>query len=167
MRLSGAGGPCRSGQDCFLAWLVKERNYIHHFAELAPGQEGIETGLKNLAAQIILAYKLNADEAIPDAIPDVAGRPEELSTGLRSLAKGEASPGEEQIDRHWIWISFQKGCMSIMQVTGLDGAKPINDMDSCQRDFLGARQYMAQPIYWRWNCKYSSWSARKCLNTCS
>jgi len=39
-----------------LAWLVKERNYIHHFAELAPGQEGIETGLKNLAAQIILAY---------------------------------------------------------------------------------------------------------------
>ena len=62
------------GKTAFLAWLVKERNYIHHFVELAPGQEGIEKGLKNLAAQIILAYKLSADEAIPDA----AGRPDFL-----------------------------------------------------------------------------------------
>lgn len=46
------------GKTAFLAWLIKERNYVHHFAELAPGQEGIEKGLKNLAAQLILAYQL-------------------------------------------------------------------------------------------------------------
>jgi len=28
-----------------------------------------------------------------------------------------------------------------------------SSMTACQRDFMGARQYMAQPIYWRWNCK--------------
>ncbi len=77
------------GKTAFLAWLVKERNYIHHFVELAPGQEGIEKGLKNLAAQIILAYKLSADEAIPDA----AGRPDYLYR-LLSQAAEKRGPGE-------------------------------------------------------------------------
>ena len=77
------------GKTAFLAWLVKERNYIHHFVELAPGQEGIERGLKNLAAQIILAYKLSADEAIPDA----AGRPDYLYH-LLSQAAEKRAPGE-------------------------------------------------------------------------
>ena len=77
------------GKTAFLAWLVKERNYIHHFVELAPGQEGIEKGLKNLAAQIILAYKLSADEAIPDA----AGRSDFLYR-LLSQAADKRGPGE-------------------------------------------------------------------------
>ena len=81
------------GKTAFLAWLVKERNYIHHFVELAPGQEGIEKGLKNLAAQIILAYKLNEDERVSDAIPDAAGRPDYLSHLLFQAAKKRA-PGE-------------------------------------------------------------------------
>lgn len=77
------------GKTAFLAWLVKERNYIHHFVELAPGQEGIEKGLRNLAAQIILAYKLSADEAIPDA----AGRPDYLYRLLFQTAE-KRGPGE-------------------------------------------------------------------------
>ncbi len=45
------------GKTTFLAWLVCERDYIHHFTELAPGLDGVGRGLKNLAAQVVLAYQ--------------------------------------------------------------------------------------------------------------
>jgi hypothetical protein len=58
------------GKTTFLAHLVKERSYVHHFVELAPGRDGIAPGLKNLAAQLIRAWQLNpysADEVLPGA----------------------------------------------------------------------------------------------------
>lgn len=51
------------GKTTFLAWLARKRGYIHHFVERRPGSVGIEAGLKNLAAQLILAYKLKPEEA--------------------------------------------------------------------------------------------------------
>lgn len=253
------------GKTAFLAWLVKERNYIHHFVELAPGQEGIEKGLKNLAAQIILAYKLNEDERVSDAIPDAAGRTDYLYR-LLSQAADKRGPGERIVvvvdaldeagtprnqnvlglpkvlpdgvffivsmrpvqvtlysdrpitpswtleilaestenlddmksflqasaawpkvkqaldesrytaddfidalmkksgglwiylhfvipdiergrDRHCIWLSFQKGCRSIMQVTGLDGEKPINGINFTCR-FLPLWPQPRSPARW-------------------
>lgn len=56
------------GKTAFLAWLVRERNYINHFVELATGQEGIFQGLKNLASQLVLAYNLDHFQGIPDLI---------------------------------------------------------------------------------------------------
>ncbi|MHB8119511.1 MAG: P-loop NTPase family protein, partial [Methanothrix sp.] len=78
------------GKTAFLAWLVRERNYINHFVELAPGQDGIEQGLRNLAAQLIVAYELGVDEAMPDA----SGRPDYLYR-LLSKAAEKQSPEEK------------------------------------------------------------------------
>src|SRR5687768_8041776 len=50
-----------------MAWLVRQRGYIHHFCELAPGLEGIGPTLKNLAAQLILAYQLDSSALLPGA----------------------------------------------------------------------------------------------------
>ena len=77
------------GKTAFLAWLVKERNYINHFVELAPGQDGIERGLKNLAAQLIIAYNLSTEGVLPDA----AARPDYLYE-LLSRAAEKRRPSE-------------------------------------------------------------------------
>jgi len=50
------------GKTTFLAWLVKKRGYISHFVELKPGTEGIEAGLRNLAAQLASTCRSNAYE---------------------------------------------------------------------------------------------------------
>ena len=78
------------GKTTFLAWLVRQRGYIHHFCELAPGQEGIGPGLRNLAAQLALAYKL-----IPDGmLPSAADRPDFLYELLKQAAS-QRSDGEK------------------------------------------------------------------------
>ncbi len=73
------------GKTTFLAWLVKARGDIHHFVELAPGLEGIGRGLKNLAAQIVLAYHMNAWEA-EGVLPGTAVRPDYLLNLLKEAA---------------------------------------------------------------------------------
>jgi len=73
------------GKTTFLAWLVKERSYIHHFVELAPGLEGVGRGLKNLASQVVLAYHLNA-HAVEGVLPGTAARPDYLLMLLREAA---------------------------------------------------------------------------------
>ncbi len=58
------------GKTTFLAYLAKEWGYIHHFVELAPGQDGIAPGLRNLAAQLVCAWDLNpylAEGVLPGA----------------------------------------------------------------------------------------------------
>jgi Trypsin-like peptidase domain len=47
------------GKTAVLAWLVRERGYVHHFSELEPGPDGIERTLRNLAVQIARVYDLN------------------------------------------------------------------------------------------------------------
>jgi len=73
------------GKTTFMAWLVKQRGYVHHFVEQAPGQEGIGPGLKNLSAQLALAYHLEAWEA-QDALPAAATRPDYLWRVLKLAA---------------------------------------------------------------------------------
>jgi hypothetical protein len=73
------------GKTTFLAWLVRERGYIHHFTELAPGLDGVGRGLKSLAAQLVLAYQLGAYEA-EGVLPGAAARPDYLYNLLKEVA---------------------------------------------------------------------------------
>jgi hypothetical protein len=81
------------GKTTFLAWLVRERGYIHHFTELAPGLDGVGRGLKNLAAQLVLAYHLSAYEA-EGVLSGAAARPDYLLKLLKHAAD-QRQDGEE------------------------------------------------------------------------
>jgi hypothetical protein len=80
------------GKTAFLAWLVSRRGYIHHFSELAPGDTG--RGLKNLAAQLVLAYHLSAYEA-EGVLPGAAARPDFLSKLLQQVV--QRTRGKEKV----------------------------------------------------------------------
>ncbi|MEZ4868835.1 MAG: effector-associated domain EAD1-containing protein [Caldilineaceae bacterium] len=80
------------GKTAFLVWLTKERGYIHHFCELTPGAEGVSEGLKNLAAQLALAYKLEPEGVL---LVDVASHPSYLSDLLKRAA--DNLDGDEKI----------------------------------------------------------------------
>jgi hypothetical protein len=73
------------GKSTFLAWLARERRYVRHFCELTPGQEGVELALKNLAAQLILAYEI-APYAAEGFLPDITGQPSSLQRLLRTVS---------------------------------------------------------------------------------
>jgi hypothetical protein len=74
------------GKTAFLAWLMQQRGYIHHFAELAPGTSGVARTLKSLAAQIVRAYELNAFEA-EGVLPIAAGRADFFYDLLKQAAE--------------------------------------------------------------------------------
>ncbi|MEZ4726263.1 MAG: effector-associated domain EAD1-containing protein [Caldilineaceae bacterium] len=78
------------GKTAFMAWLVKQRNYIHHFCALTPGLKGMENALKSLAAQLALAYELRPDGVLPSA----ATRPDFLYDLLVQAAQ-HRQPGEK------------------------------------------------------------------------
>jgi hypothetical protein len=84
------------GKTALLAYLVKERGYIHHFVELAPGADGIGPGLKNLAAQLVRSWKLNP-YGLDEVLPGAATRPDYLQTLLVEAARkrDEVAPGEK------------------------------------------------------------------------
>jgi hypothetical protein len=83
------------GKTTFLAHLVKERGYIHHFAELAPGPTGIAPGLKNLAAQLVRVWGL--DPLAEGVLPGAASRPDFLQDLLAEAARkrNEVRPDEK------------------------------------------------------------------------
>lgn len=81
------------GKSTFMAWLARERSYIHHFVELAAGMQGIEAGLKNLAAQLELAYGLNADGS-EGILPPASSHPQYLMR-LLSQAADQRREGEK------------------------------------------------------------------------
>jgi hypothetical protein len=60
------------GKTMFMAWLVKERGYIHHF--VTPGARETETALRNLAAQVILATELEPYFS-ENILPPASSRP--------------------------------------------------------------------------------------------
>ncbi|MFZ4656662.1 MAG: effector-associated domain EAD1-containing protein [Caldilineaceae bacterium] len=78
------------GKTAFMAWLVKQRKYIHHFCELTPGLEGMAHALKSLAAQLARAYELQPDGVLPSA----ATRPDFLYNLLVQAAQCR-HPGEK------------------------------------------------------------------------
>jgi len=53
------------GKTTFLAWLVRERNYILNFCELTPGELNIETALRNLASQLVSKCNLSSEDVLP------------------------------------------------------------------------------------------------------
>jgi hypothetical protein len=84
------------GKTTFLAHLVRERGYLHHFVERAPGLEHVGDSLRNLAAQLVLAYHLNPYEA-EGVLPGAAARPDFLQDLLfeASQRRDEIKPGEK------------------------------------------------------------------------
>ena len=84
--------PAGLGKTAFIAWLARERGYVHHFAELAPGLDGVGRTLRSLAAQLVLAYHLSAYEA-EGLLPSAASYPDFLYKLLKQAAntqeKGE------------------------------------------------------------------------------
>ena len=74
------------GKTSFLAWLVRERKYFHNFCELTPGPDGVKRGLRNLAAQLILAHKLSSDK-----ITSAASRPDYFYRLLRRVSADRKS----------------------------------------------------------------------------
>ena len=112
------------GKTTFLAWLVRERGYIHHFTELAPGLDGIGRGLKNLAAQLVLAYQLSAYEA-EGVLPGAVTRPDYLYNLLKQVA-----------NRH------QDGEKTVLVVDALDEAgTPYN------QNVLGLPQVLPEGVF--------------------
>jgi hypothetical protein len=91
-------GTAGLGKTAFLAHLVQKLSAIHHFVELAPGQDGIAPGLKSLAAQIIIAWKL-LPQGADEVVPDKATRPEFLQGLLFEAAqqRDETKPDEKII----------------------------------------------------------------------
>jgi hypothetical protein len=83
------------GKTAFLAHLVQQRRHIHHFSELARGQEGIAAGLRNLAAQLIRIWELNP-YLIDGVLPGSAGQPNFLQNLLKEAAdrRDQVQPGE-------------------------------------------------------------------------
>ncbi len=88
-------GKAGLGKTALLAHMVRERDYIHHFVELAPGPQGVATGLKNLAAQLIGRWSLNPAGA-NDIVPGTATRPDYLDRLLSEAARrrNDVSPGQ-------------------------------------------------------------------------
>ncbi len=77
------------GKTAFLAHLVRQRGYIHHFAETSR-----ETGmaLRSLTAQVILTCELSG-EGIPAVLPPIAGQPAYFAQMLeRASAKLRMGP---------------------------------------------------------------------------
>ena len=77
--------PAGSGKTTFVAHLVKERGYIHHFVELAPGSDGVAPGLRNLSAQIVRTFLLSPN-TVDEIIPGSASRPDYLQSLLFEAA---------------------------------------------------------------------------------
>lgn len=74
------------GKTTFLAWLVQQRGYFHHFTELAPGLEGVKAGLKSLAAQLVLGCHLNPYDA-EGIVSSAAVRPDFLFSLLKRASQ--------------------------------------------------------------------------------
>ncbi|MBK9942247.1 MAG: ATP-binding protein [Kouleothrix sp.] len=83
------------GKTRFLAWLARERGYIHHFAQSVYSNNSIGDGLRSIAAQLIVAYRLEPYISNED-LPDIASRSDFLYTILKQAAANR-SPNEKII----------------------------------------------------------------------
>lgn len=85
------------GKTAFLAHLVQERGYIHHFVELARGPEGVAPALKSLAAQVVRAGELlpySTEEVLP---PTAGSRPDFFAHLLKRFSERRASSREKLV----------------------------------------------------------------------
>ncbi len=88
-------GEAGVGKTAFLAWLAKQRGYIHHFARLTADPEDLEAPLKSLCAQLIRTWHLEA-ETVGGMLPPSAARPDFFHHLLEEAARSrdEHRPGE-------------------------------------------------------------------------
>jgi hypothetical protein len=83
------------GKTAFLAWLARQRNYVHHFVRLMPDPDDVGTALRSMAAQLIRAWDLQ-DRAVGGVLPPTASRPAFFEDLLHAAAakRDESKPGE-------------------------------------------------------------------------
>ncbi len=72
------------GKTSFLAHLSRERGYVHHFVDLAPGPNSIAVGIRNLASQLIRAWGL--DPYLLDAVAPGSPVPRDFLQNLLKQA---------------------------------------------------------------------------------
>ena len=104
-------GEAGIGKSTFLAHLVRERGYLHFFAEQAPGDMNLPRVLQSLAAQVISRFRLEpytGRDTLPhdlSVFPDFLGRlfrnaSDELGAGERlvlvldALDEAGVAPGQ-------------------------------------------------------------------------
>ncbi len=98
------------GKSTFLAWIARERGYVHHFVRLMPDPADIGTALRNLAAQLIRAWDLDT-YAVGGILPPAADRPEFLREVL------EAAAAQRDI--------LRRGEPVVLAVDGLNETSPL------------------------------------------
>ncbi|MEV8597793.1 hypothetical protein [Streptomyces sp. NPDC052012] len=83
------------GKTTFVAWLARERGYVHHFVRLMPDPDDSGAALRNLSAQLIRAWDLET-YATGGVLPPTADRPEFLAELLEAAAarRDALHPGE-------------------------------------------------------------------------
>ncbi|MCC6190319.1 MAG: hypothetical protein IT318_14905 [Anaerolineales bacterium] len=79
-------GEAGVGKTSFLAHLVRERRYLHLFAEQAPGDANLVRALQSLGSQIVSRYRLE-EYAQRNTLPAIAAYPDFLSRLLRAAAE--------------------------------------------------------------------------------
>ncbi|GLZ07202.1 hypothetical protein Acsp03_46680 [Actinomadura sp. NBRC 104412] len=83
------------GKTAFMAWLARERGYVHHFVRLMPDADDAGVALRNLSAQLIRAWELQS-MAVGGVLPANASRPDFFEEVLyeAALRRDELRPGE-------------------------------------------------------------------------
>jgi hypothetical protein len=83
------------GKTALLAWMAKERGYIHHFVQLMPSKGDVGVAMRNLSAQVIRSWKLESWS--PDGfLPASASRPDFFHSLLQAAAdkRDQLKPSE-------------------------------------------------------------------------
>lgn len=88
-------GEAGVGKTAFMAWVARERRYVHHFMRLMPDANDIGLALRNLSAQLIRAWDLQS-LAVGGVLPANASRPDFFEDVLFEAAerRNATRPGE-------------------------------------------------------------------------
>ena len=83
------------GKTAFMAWLARERGYVHHFVRLMVDANDVGVALRSLCAQLIRAWNLQT-YAVGGILPSNASRPDFFVDVLydAAAARDTARPGE-------------------------------------------------------------------------
>ena len=90
-------GEAGVGKTTFLAHLVRERRYLHFFAEQAPGEAGVTRALQSLAAQLVSRYRLEPYASHERLSPTLAAAPDFLERLLLYQAANHLAAGEKLV----------------------------------------------------------------------
>ena len=88
-------GEAGVGKTAFLAHLVRERHYLHVFAEQVPGEANLPRALQSLGAQLVTRYQIEPYQG-RDTLTQLSAFPDFLDRLLR-LAAATLAAGEKII----------------------------------------------------------------------